>query len=364
MIKSSVRTAILAVTAVVSGAAFLPSQSWSQGETIVCGQDYTVVAGDSLSKIARRAYDDTNFQRIYSANSSVIGRNPEIITVGTVLQIPCLAGAAPSTADNSTIRAVQTTNALPAPTKDLIRIVVGTDWAPFTNEDQEQGGMVTEITNVALSIADGNPDYKIDFINDWGAHLQPLLTDHAYDFSLVWFRPNCDVIDKLSDDSKFRCNNLDWSDPIFEQIIGYYTHVDAPRLESHADLMGKKICRPIGYSTFMLEEKDLIEPNVVLERPRGPKECFEGLASGAYDAVVLASDTAEDAMAKLNAREQVTFHDHLSDVATMHAVIAKTNPNAANYLAYLNSGLREMKQNGDWFDVVMRHLSEHKAKTN
>ena len=51
-------------------------------------------------------------------------------------------------------------------------------------------------------MADGKPDYKIDFINDWGAHLRPLISDHAYDFSLVWFRPNCDVIDRLGDDSK------------------------------------------------------------------------------------------------------------------------------------------------------------------
>ncbi len=363
MIRISVRAAVLATMAVVGGISFLPGQSRSQDATIVCGQPYSVAAGDSLSKIARRAYGDTNFQRVYSANASVIGRNPEIIEIGLVLQIPCLDGATPSSADNTVIRAIQTTAALPAPTSNKIRIVVGTDWAPFTNEDQEQGGMVTEIANVALSIADGKPDYKIDFINDWGAHLQPLLTDHAYDFSLVWFRPNCDVVEKLSDDSKFRCNNLDWSDPIFEQIIGYYTRVDAPRPASHADLLGKTICRPVGYSTYMLEEKDLVAPNVALERPNGPKECFEGLVNGQYDAVVLAADTAADAIATIDAKQQVTFHDHLSDVATMHAVIAKTNPNAANYLAYLNNGLRKMKQNGDWFHVVSRHLSEHKSKT-
>ena len=49
---------------------------------------YTVVAGDSLSKIAKRAYGDANqWRRIFEANRDQI-QNPDLIRVGQKLKIP------------------------------------------------------------------------------------------------------------------------------------------------------------------------------------------------------------------------------------------------------------------------------------
>lgn len=49
---------------------------------------YTVEAGDSLSKIAKREYGDASkWQRIYAANQNVIS-NPDLIHPGQVLTIP------------------------------------------------------------------------------------------------------------------------------------------------------------------------------------------------------------------------------------------------------------------------------------
>ncbi|MEM9045404.1 MAG: transporter substrate-binding domain-containing protein [Pseudomonadota bacterium] len=360
------RNTILSAFAVggVALTGFLSDMSIARAQSaITCGASYTVVPGDSLSQIADRAYGDaSSFQLIYTANSVAIGPSPELISVGLVLDIPCADGATESAADASVIRTVATTEALPAPVQAQIRVVVGTDWAPFTDEGQEQGGMAVEITNRALEIADGGPDYKIDFINDWGAHLRPLVTDHAYDFSIAWFRPNCDVVDRLGDGSKFRCNNLDWSEPIFEQVVGYYMRAGEANPASHQDLYGKVLCRPAGYATFMMEEHGLVAPNITHAAPNGPTECFDGLLSGEYDAVILAADVAEGVIAKLSAKDKVVFQDNLSYIATMHAVIAKTNPNKEAYLAAIDDGLGKMKSSGEWFQIVSRHLSEHYAQ--
>jgi nucleoid-associated protein YgaU len=49
---------------------------------------YTVVQGDSLSKIAKRFYDDANeWRRIFEANRDQI-ENPDLIHPGQVLRIP------------------------------------------------------------------------------------------------------------------------------------------------------------------------------------------------------------------------------------------------------------------------------------
>ena len=49
---------------------------------------YTVVAGDNLSKIAKRFYGDANkWKQIFEANKDTI-QNPDLIRVGQVLRIP------------------------------------------------------------------------------------------------------------------------------------------------------------------------------------------------------------------------------------------------------------------------------------
>ena len=50
---------------------------------------YTVVAGDSLSAIAKKFYDDAGaYMKIYEANKDVIGDNPDLIQPGMELVIP------------------------------------------------------------------------------------------------------------------------------------------------------------------------------------------------------------------------------------------------------------------------------------
>lgn len=51
-------------------------------------QTYTVVSGDSLSKISKRLYGDAaKWKRIYEANTDQI-ENPDLIYPGQVLKIP------------------------------------------------------------------------------------------------------------------------------------------------------------------------------------------------------------------------------------------------------------------------------------
>lgn len=52
------------------------------------GRTYTVVKGDSLSKIAKQFYGNANqWKRIYEANKDVI-KNPDVIYPGQTFKIP------------------------------------------------------------------------------------------------------------------------------------------------------------------------------------------------------------------------------------------------------------------------------------
>lgn len=67
-----------------------PSPSPSPGPSPVAGgESYTVADGDTLATIAEKLYGDpTLWRRIYDANRSTIGDNPDNVRVGTTLRIP------------------------------------------------------------------------------------------------------------------------------------------------------------------------------------------------------------------------------------------------------------------------------------
>ena len=67
----------------VPAAASRPSPNVADQE-----RTYTVVAGDTLSKIAKREYGDaSNWHRIYEANKDTI-KNPDLIYPGQTFKIP------------------------------------------------------------------------------------------------------------------------------------------------------------------------------------------------------------------------------------------------------------------------------------
>ena len=69
----------------------IPSPTGTSGTS--GGKTYTVAAGDSLSKIAKREYGDGNaWNRIYEANRDII-KNPDLIYPGQTLKIPAKSWA-------------------------------------------------------------------------------------------------------------------------------------------------------------------------------------------------------------------------------------------------------------------------------
>lgn len=331
-------------------------------QSLECGQTYTVQSGDYLSSIASRAYGQGDlYTTIYNANVEIIGPDPRFLQIGQQLLIPCR--------DGSTAPTVQR-DASVAPTPSIgsgtgsaraIRVLTATGWAPFMDEGQAEGGLLTDIINLALENADGAPDYKIDFVNDDGAHLNPLIVDHAYDISIGWSQPNCEAMDKLEDESKFRCNNLDFSDPLYEEVLGYYSAASDPTYTDHTQLTGKSICRAEAFTLAPLEEVELVAPVISIVRAPTAADCINFVIEGKADVALVAVDAADRRISSLNASALVQMHDDLTYVDVLHAVIAKSHPQNEEILAVVNNGLANIKDSGLWFETVRRHMTAFRA---
>ncbi|MEO0387865.1 MAG: transporter substrate-binding domain-containing protein [Pseudomonadota bacterium] len=339
------------VTMLLAATAISALATSAQADDITCGEEYTVRAGDFLSGIAQRAYDDIGaFRVIYDVNRDLIGPNPGIIRIGQRLLIPCLGN-----------QTAQQPSAAPAGDSAPIRVVSATGWRPFLDESNPQGGLLTEIAELALVNASGKPDYQIDFINDFGAHLDPLILRNAFDVSIGQLQPDCADPAQLGSESRFLCDQFEFSDPMYEEIFGYYSAASDPEFTAHQDLAGKTICRAEDYTLVPLEAVGLSEPAVNIVRAGDAASCIDMVLAGNADIALVAVEVADVRIRELNARGSVQLHDDLSYIDFFHATVAKTNPRSAEILSAINSGLKTIKESGLWFQTVRRHMSEFRS---
>lgn len=377
--RNLTETGMRAIAGVIATALLLtlaPQPAAAQGVgPIACGTAYKVVKGDTLNSIAVRAYKVGNYRVIQRANRSQLP-NGNIIEIDQRLLVPCLDGSGPQTVEEYIARGglvevpePQLTRAQPlsevAPlSKSRIKFLTGSDYAPFTDEDMPEGGMITELVRRAMEDADEAQDFRITFVNDWGPHLSVLLPEGAFDMGFPWFKPDCTKVALLSAGMQSRCRDFLFSDPFFEVSIGYYVDKSSSlaAAKTYGDLTGKVICRPRGYFTFDLEQEGLSEPNIIMLTLPTPEGCFKALRDGVADVVSLNTWLAEEEMVKLNTKDQTLELKDLGTIQTLHVITPKSNPNGSAYLALVNKGLSDLKQSGEWFEVVSRQLTAQGQK--
>lgn len=57
------------------------------------------------------------------------------------------------------------------------------------------------------------------------------------------------------------------------------------------------------------------------------------------------------------------MNEALAQVLTIHGVISRNNPQGEAVLAEFNFGLDTIKETGEWFEIICRHLTEFRAMT-
>jgi len=92
--------------------------------------------------------------------------------------------------------------------------------------------------------------------------------------------------------------------------------------------------------------------------------CFRALISGAADLVAALDWEAAKALDTLRIRSEVRELPALATTRTLHAVIAKSNPNRSTYMALIDAGLGQAMLSGDWFRIVSQRQGERIAAAN
>lgn len=315
----------LALVLVLGASAFAGAAAAQQ---IECGATYTVARGDTLSRIARRAYGEIDFYRlIYEANRQAIGRDPARMEVGTVLRIPCL--------DETGAPIDARLPEIPPAAPGVIRFVTG---------PRSDGPVAAILRKTMEGVSLSDSGYDIVAIDAWGADPLPLVSGGDFDFGFPVLRPECGA-DELAPPGRRICDAFDWSAPFREQVIGIYGRAGDPVPPSRAALAGLTVCALLGLAAFVPEGATIRPAN-------DTGACLDALSAGEAELAVLTADEAEQLLAPQDAESRIVRHAALDLPVTLHVVTSKDNLRGAEYLALIDAELRTLKADGTWFSIL------------
>ncbi|MEM7498564.1 MAG: hypothetical protein AAF371_11295 [Pseudomonadota bacterium] len=368
--------------ALVLGASLVMNAAPAGAQEIRCGGDYSVVAGDTLSEIAVRAYGTGRFGPIFDANRSRV-RTPQTLEVGVVLFVPCLDGtgnplprsatppaesvaAAPPDAGPETgtadrpafLTAPQDAVARLAGTNEFLvaKLLAVKPNPPFVGAKLPEGGMLTEIIQRALFRAPVPIEFEVTYT---GGQSAADVTAGGFDLGYPVSRPSCENPASLDAGAAALCENFVFSDPIYAAGIGMFVTNDGDfgAAAKAQDLFGSRLCRPSGMGGGDLAAVGLVAPNVNPVTAKDVDECFLMLAMGDVNVVSVPVPEGEAAARRLDIASRVRTLDAIGQGQTLHVVAPRESENGSAFIAVINDGLAEMRRAGSYDAVVQNHLA-------
>ncbi len=351
-----------------------PNVQAAQAQT--CGADYIIKEGESLADVAARVYGSSSqWPLIFYANQDRMGTNASMLVPGLSIRIPCMAGKQSAAAVGPAVITGAPVES-PAPLQSggdfelssvvrQIQFLTADGYTPFTDRTLPNGGMITNIVSASMSLikeqSGGAFSYNVSWVNDWAAHLNPLLITRAFDAGFPWLKPDCAHPAELSKDAKYRCQKFFFSDPIFEVFIVLFVKSDSPMTFAKDDeVVGKTLCLPVGQSTQELDKsgRNWVRDNkVTLLRPQNIEECFKLLSSGAANAVVASDLAGKSAMVSLGLGDKVKALQRPVAIGTLHVIVPKTHPHASTMLYYINTAIAKLRDSGEYDKIVDSHMA-------
>lgn len=326
---------------------------------------YTVQQGDTLGSIAQAAYGSYDYQMIFNANRDALAANPNSLPPGLQLVLPCADGRlSPGQPLNTVIEAESAKAAADSADDQAyqppIKFVTADDWAPFTDQKLTDGGIFVRMAKTAMERGGNHRKYTISWVDDWMSHVEVLLPSNAFDISIAWESSDCSKLDVLGEFGQKMCTEFDYSVPIYETAYAFNTLIDSKYAEAgeFSDYAGARICRPEAWPVSDLEVQGLSEPLVTFVHPKTPLECAKMLLDGEVDLYSIEAETATENFKDLNAEDKIVVNPGLATFISYHFITSKKNPHGREYLDLLDAGINEMRESGEWYDIVASGLDE------
>lgn len=327
---------------------------------------YTVQEGDTLGSIAQAAYATYDYQMIFNANRDQLSTTFNNLPAGMQLILPCKDGRLAADSELGAVISEEeqeqnATRVAPTVYQPPLRFVSGNGRKPMSDESLTGGGALVRIATTALQRGGNNYESTVGWVDDWKSHTTILLPKNAFDVSIAWLMPDCTKLDQLGPEAADRCARFDMSLPVYELAFVFTTLADSPFVDAreYSDLTGARICQPRGWSSFPLEQVGLAEPTVTMVKLGTADDCGKALLEGEVDALAMPIEASNDTFERLEAMDKVVINPVLVQILSMHLLTSKDNPRGKQYIEILNKGITEMRESGEWYDIMATTLAEY-----
>ena len=252
--------------------------------------------------------------------------------------------------DNSDTSTVAT-----SPMDREIRLLTADEFGLFVDKNTFNDGLAMKIVDAAMRHNSAIDNYQIVKINDWSAHIDPLLTNHAFDVGFPWLKPDCSAT------SNGRlCDGFLFSKPIMEVANLLFVKATSTDSEMTADTVeGKTLCRPLGYLTDDLDSGGrnwIADRKVILKQPYSSQDCFDMLLRDEVDAVAINEYNGRLTIESLNIDDQVSVLESTTlPSVELYALIHRDHPDANNLLTAVNNSVNQIRESGVYEEIISQN---------
>ena len=324
----------------------------------VCGGTYTVRPGETLSQIADAHYGDAElWAGIHADNREQLGETPDNLRAGMRLRLRCVNGLPKGLSGEAGTAVSPYVAAAAGGPAVRIDILTAGDFWPFSDQALPGGGLLTDVVQAAMGAADPEQGFAIHWVNDRAAHHEPLLSNALLDMGFPWSRPDCEAEPDSSG-----CETLMFSSPLFEVLVLLFTDKTRPlTVESAADMKGKTLCRPSGYSTYIFDQhgRNWLRDKVIsLKVAASPEACLHLLTEGRVDGVVLNEFLGHQKIKALGLEDRIApVQGPPVSVDTLHMVAHKAHPEGKTVLGVFDAGLAKIRADGTYQGILDEHMT-------
>ncbi len=261
------------------------------------------------------------------------------------------ASTTAASAATTTVAKAEPATSNAASADDSIRLLTGDDYGISVDRSISNGRVVAKLMDAALN-ENQQVNHNITWINDWSAHLNPLLSTHSFDVGFPWLKPDCSA-----NASDLRCSQFLFSDPIYEISMLLFVNAQSPMaFNSDADVEGKKICRPSGYFTHDLNANGrnwLSENKIELKQPGSVQQCFRMLLQNQVDGVAVNEYTGRTIVKSMKIEDKVSVIDsNPLSKESAYAVVHNQHPRAQELIGQINQSINASQSSGSYQQIL------------
>ena len=233
---------------------------------------------------------------------------------------------------------------------------------PLTNQNAGEGGILTELAIAAIKRSEILPgkEIAIRWERDLVAQVEHLMSNDPDKRIYLWLGPNCDQLAQLSAEMAAMCDGVVLSEPIFSALNVFFVTEQSDFDPGSADgLSGRTICAPANRPfapPFGDSEHRQRKPEIKILRPPSTVDCLGQIQLGKADALFVNEMEGKKVIADLGLTNTFRTIENVGFAQETRMMVAKKLPNATKIVTLLNEGIRKLKSEAIYGQLILKHV--------